>query len=237
MTCEEKINEILKTYTKISLLSNKNGCKVIRLRHKALGKDIVLHILNEDNEAYKFLKTVNSPNLPIIFDYIKTDDAVLVLEEFIDGVTVLEVMETGTYAERGLKSVIIGLCNALDLLHKNGYVHRDVKPENIMVDKRGRVVLIDYNISRQIVLKDSDTKMLGTAGYAAPEQLGIKSSDSKTDIYAVGVLINVMLTGHHPTVEIVKGAFGKIVRKCTAINPDERYKNVRAIVRAIKFIT
>jgi serine/threonine protein kinase len=74
---------------------------------------------------------------------------------------------------------------------------------------------------------------MGTVGYASPEQLGISQSDARTDIYASGVLYNVMLTGQHPSVTIASGRPGRIVRKCTAVNPDERYQTASELWSAL----
>ena len=119
--------------------------------------------------------------------------------------------------------MLLGLCDALTALHDRGIVHRDIKPENVMVDKSGRVVLIDFNASRIESEAIKDTVIMGTVGYASPEQLGLAQTDARTDIYAIGVLYNVMLTGQHPSVTIATGKTGRIVRKCTAVNPNERY--------------
>jgi serine/threonine protein kinase len=110
------------------------------------------------------------------------------------------------------------------VLHERGLVHRDVKPENVMIDKNGRVVLIDFNASRKVSEACKDTVIMGTVGYASPEQLGVTQSDARTDIYATGILLNVMLTGKHPTEAFAKGRAGRIIRKCTALNPDDRYQ-------------
>jgi serine/threonine protein kinase len=74
---------------------------------------------------------------------------------------------------------------------------------------------------------------MGTVGYASPEQLGVTASDARTDIYAVGVLLNVMLTGKHPSEIIARGKAGKIVRKCTSVNPDERYQSAEKLACAL----
>ena len=146
------------------------------------------------------------------------------LEEYIDGITVAQVMETGKYHYRGAKKVLTGICHALTVLHDRGIIHRDVKPENVMIDKNGRVLLLDLNASRKESLAGKDTVIMGTVGYAAPEQLGLSQSDARADIYAAGVLLNVMLTGKHPTERFAPGRAGRIIRKCTALNPDDRYQ-------------
>ena len=78
-----------------------------------------------------------------------------------------------------------------------------------------------------------DTVILGTVGYASPEQLGVSQSDARTDIYAAGVLLNVMLTGEHPSVRLASGRLGQIVEKCTAISPSHRYSTAEKLAQAL----
>ena len=74
---------------------------------------------------------------------------------------------------------------------------------------------------------------MGTVGYVAPEQLGIFQSDARTDIYAAGVMLNVMLTGEHPSVQLVRGRPGRIVNKCTNINPQNRYQSAQHLANVL----
>ena len=161
------------------------------------------------------------------------DDGQIVLEEYVDGITVAQVMQTGKYSYPGVKKVLRGVCDALAVLHSYGLIHRDVKPENVMIDKTGRVVLIDFNASRKESSAGVDTVIMGTVGYAAPEQLGLLQTDARTDIYAAGVLMNVMLTGKHPTEGYASGKAGRIVRKCTALRPADRYQSAAALWRSL----
>ena len=223
MTREEYIRGLFATYSPVSTLSTKNGCKVLRLRNKTNGRDLVLRSFPEHLDAYETLCGIRCESLPEIYDAIDVEDGQIVLEEYIDGITVSQVLDGGKYRYRGAKKVLSGVCHALQVLHDRGLVHRDVKPENVMIGKTGRVVLIDFNASRRVSEAQKDTIILGTVGYAAPEQLGITQSDARTDIYATGILLNVMLTGKHPTETFAKGRAGRIVRKCTALNPDDRY--------------
>lgn len=233
MTCEEKLQEILQIYQRVSLLSDKNGCKVLRIRHRALQKDLVLHLLPSANSAYETLCGIRCENLPVIYDRFPLEDGMLVLEEYIDGLTVSQIAETGKYRKHGAVKVIRAICRGLEVLHDNGIVHRDIKPENIMIDKNGRVVIIDFNAARSVSAKPRDTVIMGTVGYASPEQLGIAQSDARTDLYAVGVLLNVMLTGKHPSETVARGRLGRIVRKCTAINPNDRYRSAKQLAAAL----
>lgn len=233
MTSKEYIKEILAVFTLVSVLSEKNGCRVLRLRHRQTGKDLVLRSFPKPVEAYEFLCGIRCENLPEVYDVIDLTDGQIVLEEYIDGLTVAQVLETGTYHPRGAKKVMAGVCAALTVLHAGGITHRDVKPENVVIDSRGRVVLIDLNASRKVSPSFKDTVIMGTVGYASPEQLGLSQSDARTDIYAAGVLLNVMLTGKHPTQGYAKGHAGAVIRKCTALNPEDRYQSAQKLYAAL----
>lgn len=233
MKREEYIEKILNIYSIVSILSQKNGCEVLRIRNKNNGKDLVLRSLPKSLDAYAKMQKIRFINLPEIYDVLELDDGQIVLEEYIDGITAAQVMEIGEYRNRGVKKVLFGVCDALTVLHDRGIIHRDVKPENVMIESSGRVVLIDFNAARIKSDANKDTVILGTVGYAPPEQLGLSQTDARTDIYAAGVLYNVMLTGQHPSIAIAPGKAGRIVRKCTAVNPNERYQSAAELWSAL----
>ena len=233
MQREEYIEKILQIYSIVGLLSQKNGCKILHLRNKQSGKDLVLRSFPSPVAAYEKLQNIRCANLPEIYDVLDMDDGQIVLEEYIDGITIAQVMEIGKYRPTGARKVLSGVCDALTVLHDRGIVHRDVKPENVIIEKSGRVVLIDLNASRMESNASKDTVIMGTVGYASPEQLGLSQTDARTDIYAAGVLYNVMLTGQHPSVTIASGKARRIVRKCTAVNPDERYQTATELWTAL----
>ncbi len=233
MTRDEYLTEIFKAYCLISILSDKNECKVLKLKNKQNNNYIVVRSFPAKILAYEELLKINCKNLPLIYDVINLDDGQIVLEEFIDGVTISDVMVSGRYSYLGIRKVLRSVCGALSVLHQMGFVHRDVKPENVMIDKDGRVVLIDFNASRKISTASKDTVVMGTVGYASPEQLGVMQSDARTDIYAVGVLLNVMTTGKHPSEKLAKGKVGRIVRKCTNVNPNERYQSAEKLAQLL----
>lgn len=233
MTTKEYLEQILQTYAVVAVLSEKNGGKVLRLRHKELKKDLVLRQYPQAMAAYNIIKTLRCENLPEVYDVIDCEDGQIVLEEYIDGMTVAQTMETGHYHPQGARKILQGVCDALTVLHNRGIVHRDVKPENVMVTATGRIVLLDLNASRQVTNASCDTVILGTVGYASPEQLGITQSDARTDIYAAGVLLNVMLTGKHPSVKLASGRMGRIVENCTSISPSHRYISAQKLSEAL----
>ncbi len=234
MTRDEYLMFVLKTYDVVKVLSNKNDVEVLRIRHRQQKRDLVLRSYPNSVLAYEKLKTISHSNLPHVFDVLNLHDGQIVLEEFIDGLTVAEVLEQGKYKYHGAKKVLESVCFALIALRDINIVHRDIKPENIMVTRNGDVKLIDFNAARiHKGEKQKDTVILGTIGYAPPEQYGISQSDEKSDIYSLGVLLNVMLTGSHPSKKLARGKAGKIVLKCTQIDPNHRFKSIENLIAKI----
>ena len=218
--CVEKIIKVTEDKSIALMKNNRNSERV--LVRKYMGSSAV----------YKALTKINHINLPIVYEAVSDGDKSLVVEEYIEGLTVEQILETGRYTAAGVEDIIIQLAEALDVLHENNIVHRDIKPENIIVNNEGVVKLIDYNISRIYDnSSDKDTRILGTTGFAAPEQYGIAETDPRADIYAIGILINVMLTGEHPAKKLCEGRWKRIVNKCTRINPNERFNKVKDIIK------
>lgn len=148
---------------------------------------------------YRKLLTVSCPNLPQIMEVGEKEGKTALLEEYVQGDTLGEILQGGLLTAAQAKQITRQLCMALWVLHSLGVVHRDVKPDNVII--RGtEAVLIDFDASR--IYKNEnreDTQILGTTGFAAPEQYGLSQSDGRADIYALGVLLNIMLTGEHPS--------------------------------------
>ncbi len=234
--CKQKLEILWCHFDKVSLLSDRNGDEVWRVRHQTTKQDFILRILQKQSAVYESLLTLRSKNLPIVYEVYPCDDGMIVLEEYIDGITISQVAQTGHYRKRGAIEVIGALCNALALLHQNGIIHRDIKPENVMISNDGRVCLIDFNAARHMKPQGRDTVIMGTVGFAPPEQLGLASSDERTDVYALGVLLNLMLTGKYPSEQIAKGYLGRVIRKCTNVNPADRYSSVQKLYQALYFL-
>lgn len=228
------MEQIKQTYRVVRLLSEKNDAAVMRLRHKTLEKDIILRRYSDPIPAYDALKEIRHPNLPEIYDSLRFADGQIVLEEFIDGVTAAEVLETGTYTRRGAADVLRKVCAAAAALHNLGVLHLDIKPENVIVTATGEVKLIDLNASKLTSAeRKPETTVLGTIGYAAYEQFGISPCDERTDVFALGVLLNVLLTGEHPAKRCASGRLGRIVRKCTQTDLAARYQSAAQLLAAL----
>ena len=229
------LEEILKEqYSVVKVYKKTEKKSIILLRHNELKKDIICRKFTGDCSAYKILRDISFANIAAVFDVYEVENEVTVLEEFVNGVTVADILLNGLYDERGVKHIVKSLCDALTVIHSYGIVHRDIKPENVMITDKGTVKLIDFDAARRFKNGQSkDTKIMGTAGYAAPEQLGLAQSDERTDIFALGVLMNVMLTGEHPSKKLYKGKMTKIIEKCIQLDPQKRYTTAAELKKSL----
>ncbi len=221
-------------YTMVKVIKNSGEKQIHVLRHNTMGQNLVFRQFAGEPDVYNRLLRLTHPNLPRIYQVWRRGRQTALLEEWIDGVTVFEVLESGLYVEDGARRVTSALCDALACLQQNGIIHRDIKPENVMVNAQGTVKLIDFDAARIYKpWQSEDTAVMGTMGYVAPEQLGVTQTDFRTDIYALGVLMNVMLTGKHPSVELYRGRLAKHIAKCTHINPHKRYADALELKHAL----
>lgn len=234
MTLYESFWEAVTTeYDTLRVLKQSPRGTVSVVRHKKSGTRYVFRRYSGSGEVYRRLLPVLCPHLPQIMEAAEQDGQTAVLEEYVQGDTLAELLMGARLTEREARQVTMQLCQALHVLHSMGAVHRDVKPENVIL-RGSDAVLIDFDAAR--IYKDeseSDTQVLGTTGFAAPEQYGIFQSDERADIFSLGVLLNIMLTGKHPSREMAAGKMGRIVRKCAMTAPEQRYQSARALMEVL----
>lgn len=234
MTLYESFLEAVTTeYDTLRVLKQSPRGTVSVVRHKKSGTRYVFRRYSGSGEVYRRLLPVLCPHLPQIMEAAEQDGQTAVLEEYVQGDTLAELLMGARLTEREARQVTMQLCQALHVLHSMGAVHRDVKPENVIL-RGSDAVLIDFDAAR--IYKDeseSDTQVLGTTGFAAPEQYGIFQSDERADIFSLGVLLNIMLTGKHPSREMAVGKMGRVVRKCTMTAPEQRYQSARALMEVL----
>lgn len=190
-------------------------------------------------EVYTALQQIHPPHIPCVRAIQpEPDGQFLVLQDYIQGVTLETVLaQQHTLPWQQAVAVCIQLCEALESLHAQKLVHRDIKPGNVLLTEAGDAWLIDFDISR--TCKDAqprDTALLGTMGYAAPEQFGFQQTDARADLYALGVLLNQLCTGEFPQNKLVEGPLAKIVQKCIEIDPRQRYASATALRRALEYL-
>lgn len=234
VTLYESLLEAVTTeYDTLRVLKQSPRGAVSVVRHKKSGTRYVFRRYSGSGEVYRRLLPVLCPHLPQIIEAAEQDGQTAVLEEYVQGDTLAELLMGARLTEREARQVTMQLCQALHVLHSMGAVHRDVKPENVIL-RGSDAVLIDFDAARIYkVASESDTQVLGTTGFAAPEQYGIFQSDERADIFSLGVLLNIMLTGKHPSREMAAGKMGRIVRKCTMTAPEQRYQSARALMEVL----
>lgn len=234
MTLYESFLEAVTTeFDTLRVLKQSPRGTVSVVRHKKSGTRYVFRRYSGSGEVYRRLLPVLCPHLPQIMEAAEQDGQTAVLEEYVQGDTLAELLMGARLTERETRQVTMQLCQALHVLHSMGAVHRDVKPENVIL-RGSDAVLIDFDAARIYkVASESDTQVLGTTGFAAPEQYGIFQSDERADIFSLGVLLNIMLTGKHPSREMAAGKMGRIVRKCTMTAPEQRYQSARALMEVL----
>lgn len=216
---------------------NRKGDSAVLLMEGPDGTDYILRIYNQIIPAYRALTGHNCPCLPGIHHTEIREGFFAVKEEFIDGVSLQEMISGGARMdEQRTAEILASVSEGLACLHEAGFIHRDVKPEHVMLTAENRIVLLDLDASMRIILeKPEDTQLIGTAVYAAPEQFGLSRSDCRTDIYAMGILMNEMLTGDHPAVTRYRsGPLAEIIGTCIEMNPADRYQSVSQLMEAVR---
>lgn len=222
--------EVKEAYSVIHVIKRTAEKELVLLQSKTDETRILLrNYPGEISAVYQLLVGKDVENIPRILATQQRENGYYVLEEFIEGQALAEI----ALSSRDALEVLRQLCKALSALHVLGIVHRDIKPEHLLQTAEGKFYLIDLDAARLYKIHiDKDTCMLGTTGFAAPEQFGIVQTDHRADIFALGVTFNVLLTGCHPSKQLCTGWFRHIVLKCTRIDPKARYQTASAVWHA-----
>lgn len=217
--------------------------KISLVFHEGIQGPCVLKICKNRNlaEVCQKLREIRHPNVAVVYDAVYANNHTYIIEEFIDGHTLQEVVENqGLFSEKETAEIMIKVCEGLEKLHRQHppIVHNDINTSNIIIRKDGNVKLFDFDISRTFKSgANKNTRLFGTEEYAAPEHFGYGQSEPRTDIYSLGVTMHEMLTGNHLTNEhkmTYKGNLKKIIRKCIEISPKKRYPSARQLGKALK---
>jgi eukaryotic-like serine/threonine-protein kinase len=189
---------------------------VYRARDQRLHRDVALKVLppgklDEEAARKRFRKEalalakLSHPNIGMVFDFDTQDSTDFLAMEFIPGETLLQRLAKGTLPDKELISFALQITAALEEAHEHGIVHQDLKPGNIMVTPKGQIKVLDFGLSRLLDAGGSNATATlsqanggGTVPYMSPEQLLGNNVDSRSDIFAAGVVLYEMSSGQRP---------------------------------------
>ncbi len=217
-------------------------------------------ILARFKQELVLARQITHKNVIRIFDLGQRDGVRFITMEYVDGHDLYSLLRSGELIPLDRKVKIAReICRALEAAHEQGVVHRDLKPQNIMVDRSGRVLVMDFGIARS--MEDTGLThtgaLIGTPAFMSPEQAKGEKLDTRSDLFSFGVIFYEMLTGRAPYVaetavglllkrvqespkapveldQQIPQALSDIVIKCLAVDREERYQTAAEIIRDLE---
>lgn len=205
---------------------------------------------------------LNNPGLVAVYDHGRDGEYAFLVMELVEGGTLRELLrERGPMPPHAAAAVIRPVLDALGTAHRAGLVHRDVKPENILISDYGDVKIADFGLVRAVAASNatSSSVILGTAAYLSPEQVTTGSANAGSDVYGVGVVLFELLTGRTPfsgdtslsiayqridndvarpssLISGVPREFDELVSRATNRDPASRFQNADEMARALRAV-
>ncbi len=242
---------------------------VYKAKDHVLGRFVAIKVLKQEfsedvNFVTKFRTEAQSaaglehPNIVNIYDVGSEDGMHYIVMEYVEGITLKTYIEKkGQLSYKEAISIAIQVGRGIEAAHGKHIVHRDIKPQNIMISTEGKVKVMDFGIARAATANTINSDVMGSVHYASPEQARNGYVDGKSDIYSLGIVMYEMVTGRVPfdgdtTVavaiqhlqeEMVKPSayapelpisLEKIILKCTQKNGDRRYQSIGDLLLDLK---
>ncbi len=208
------------------------------------------------------LAKLNHPGIVTIYDFGRADGLYFFLMEFVDGVNLRQLLANGRVSPREALAIVPQICDALQYAHDQGIVHRDVKPENLLLDRQGRVKVADFGLAKLIGAPPTspadagilgatpsnltEGRAIGTPQYMAPEQLEKPQEvDHRADIFSLGVVFYELLTGQLPAGNFappsrkvtIDARLDEVVLRALEKEPELRYQQAKEVKTKIDTIT
>lgn len=242
---------------------------VYKAKDHTLGRFVAIKVLKQEfsedvNFVTKFRTEAQSaaglehPNIVNIYDVGSQEGMYYIIMEYVEGITLKTYIEKkGQLTFKEAISIAIQVGRGIEAAHKKNIIHRDIKPQNIMISTEGKVKVTDFGIARAATSNTISSDVMGSVHYSSPEQARNGFVDGKSDIYSLGIVMYEMVTGRVPfdgdtTVavaiqhlqeEIVPPSvyapnlpisMEKIILKCTQKNPDRRYASMTALLADLR---
>lgn len=197
-------------------------------------------------------------NIVNVYDVGEENGVNFIVMELVEGITLkVYITKKGKLTVRETTSIALQVAAGLEAAHNNGIIHRDVKPQNIIISMDGKAKIADFGIARAVSSNTINSNAMGSVHYSSPEQTRGGYSDAKSDIYSMGITMYEMLTGRVPfdgesTVAValkhlqeeiqsprilapeIPFSTEQIILKCTQKSPDRRYSNMAELIRDLK---
>ena len=194
------------------------------------------------------------PNIVNIYDVGSEDGLYYIVMEYVEGITLKTYIEKkGQLSFKESASIAIQVARGIEAAHNKDIIHRDIKPQNIIISTEGKVKVTDFGIARAASANTISADVMGSVHYASPEQARNGFVDGRSDIYSLGIVMFEMITGRVPfdgdtTVAValrhlqediarpsiyapdIPISFEKIILKCTQKTPDRRYQNIEELL-------
>lgn len=256
-------------YTIIEQIGLGGMAVVYRARDEKLGRDVTFKVLREehlsDNEFIKRFNvearaaaSLSHPNIVSVYDVGNDGDIYFIVMEYIDGCTLKDLINRkAPFSNQEVISISLQVASALEHAHANGIIHRDIKPQNILVSSSGKVKVTDFGIARAASSTTTSGEAMGSVQYFSPEQAKGGFVDAKSDIYSLGIMMFEMITGtlpfdgetpvalamkhiKEPLPDILKlnpnasESLIKIINKATQKRPYARYQSASQLIADLK---
>ena len=201
---------------------------------------------------------LQNPNIVNVYDVGEDRGLYYMVMELVEGITLKEyIQKKGRLSNKEVLSISIQMCTGIEAAHKHEIIHRDIKPQNIIISKAAKVTVTDFAIANAVSSPTVTSSAMGAVHYVSPEQARGGFCDAKSDIYSVGITMYEMATGKVPfdgdsTVAVamkhlqetmtppseivpsVSPALEKIILKCTQKSPERRYQNISLLIQDLK---
>lgn len=258
-----------KRYEVLSKVGAGGMADIYKGRDRMLNRYVAIKVLKKEyKEDENFVRKFRSeaqaaaglmhPNIVNVYDVGEDRGLYYMVMELVDGITLKEYIERkGRLSHKEVISIAIQMCTGIGVAHAADIIHRDIKPQNIIISKDGKVKVTDFGIAKATTSNTVSTNAMGSVHYTSPEQARGGFSDQRSDIYSLGITLFEMVTGQVPfdgdsTVSVaikhlqeeitppsklapdVPYSMEQIILKCTQKNSERRYKNTDELIHDMK---
>ncbi|HLY29032.1 MAG TPA: serine/threonine-protein kinase [Aggregatilineales bacterium] len=206
------IGQQLGQYEITALLGKGGMATVYQARQRSINRDVAIKVIKPDSTGTsdflnRFEREANTiahlsnPHILNVFDYGQQDDLVYLVMELLKGGSLTDLVHQGSLPVPTALRVLDQVASALDYAHKQGIIHRDVKPQNVLLDEEGNAYLTDFGLAKMLGENSTLTQtgaVMGTPAYMSPEQWAGETLDARTDIYSLGIMLFEMVSGVTP---------------------------------------